>query len=166
MKNFLLLAILFSPSAAHAACNEASSATSAKWNNKAVNLTAGNSKAKAPSIPFDTKINLALLPSAKVTLAKTGEGAAPVGFSGLAKVNPVDAGNYEVALGERVWVDVVDAGTGASVTASTFKKNGVSTGATKTISFPLEAGRLYFFQVSSAKSGSLAMLVHPAGDAK
>ena len=166
MKNLILAAFsafLLSASA-RAACNEASAATSAKWNDPAVNLAAGNSKAKAPSIPFDTKINLALLPQPEVTLARKSVSAK--GFAGLAKVNPVNAGMYEVALGERVWVDVVDAGTGATVKATTFKKNAVSTGATKTVSFPLEAGRLYFFQVSSAKSGSLAMLVHPSSDSK
>jgi hypothetical protein len=153
MKTFFLLAILLSASTAQAACNEGSAATSAKWNDSAVSLSAGNTKAKAPSIPFDTKISLALHPGTK-------------GYTGYAKVNPVSAGNYEVALGERVWVDLVDAGTGESVAASKFKKGEVSTGATKTISFPLEAGRLYFFQVSAAKSGSLAMLVHPAAPAK
>lgn len=103
---------------------------------------------------------LALRPMAEAGLTvKPGRVPEAGTYGGAIPVSIEKAGNYQIALGARAWVDIVK--NGKAVTSVAHGHGPACSSIRKIVTFPLKAG-LQRIEISGATDESIALLLIPA----
>lgn len=136
------------------------------WKTTAPAPPAAVSGDTAPTIDIGKKLNLALAKHDAVKFLllpeKTFPARAGASFAGLVKVAVPKDGTYRISLGEKLWVDVVDAATSKRVIANQFEMQTECHQIFKVVDFPLKANKSYILQISSSRLPQAEVLVSSA----
>lgn len=115
----------------------------------------------APAISLALRTDLQLSPSPKVRWIIPPEKAfspEEPRWAGLARFPVAEAGTYRVALGAKVWLDVIDAQTRQAVAAESFEMQTRCDTIFKVVEFRLKP-QAYWVQLSSSPGAKVQLLV-------
>lgn len=138
----------------------------ALWEKSELRVQGAQDDRSTTTLPSGKKINLGLYPQKKVNLpVKPEKDFTPKGdlaFAGLATMEVKNDGLYRVALGSKVWLDLIE----ASVDDSSAKivspvKFEMQTGCKKifkAVEYNLKGGKKYFLQISSSREPTIQVL--------
>lgn len=120
----------------------------------AVEITAGPTATAAPTAEIGRHLAVELAPEAAVPLvpAPGKRFAGGPFFAGVLIIEPPADGTYAVGAAPRLWFELIDIESGTPVVASDFDMRTDCPRLLKLVEFPLQAGRRYALQLSSAPS--------------
>lgn len=138
----------------------------ALWDKAELRIQGAQDDKSITELPSGRKINLTLYPQKKVTMPAKPEKDFSKGqpaFAGLAKMEVKKDGLYRVALGSKVWLDVVEIETGEATIVKTIapEKFEMQTNCQKifkAVEYNLKAGKKYLLQISSSSAPAAQIL--------
>lgn len=107
------------------------------------------------SILFSKRSSLALMESEKVKLPLPPQKTFPIEgkrYAGVFTLRPEKSGHIRVSAGSRLWFDLVDKANGTMIESSEFEMQTACKKILKAVMFPVEAKKVYTFQVSSSSA--------------
>jgi hypothetical protein len=108
--------------------------------------------------PLDRKLDLTLLPAAKVTLLeKPGREAKADSYAGLVLLRVPRMSSYRISSDQRVWIDVI--GPAGVVKSSKFDMQAGCELLRKSVAFPLEPETEYWVQLSGSPTEHATLIV-------
>lgn len=139
----------------------------ANWDKKEIRIQGAQDDKSTTELPSNRKVSLSLYPQKKVMLSVKPEKEPAKGqtvYAGLAAMEVKSDGLYRIAMGSKVWLDLieVEAGeensTGKIVPASTFEMQTGCAKIFKAVEYNLKTGRKYLLQVSASPAQSVQVL--------
>ena len=119
------------------------------WNSDPVSPVSG----ERTILPLATKIKYVLRPHSTIEFLVAPEkilNKEKSGFAGVFNFTPAVSGVYQLALGKRAWLDVVDAGTKKIIKAGQFEMQTKCDKLVKVMSYQLSGGKAYVVQINSS----------------
>ncbi len=119
------------------------------WNSDPVTSTSG----ERTTLPLAKKIKFGLRPHSAVEFPVAPEkilNKEKTGFSGVFYFTPTVSGVYQVALGKRAWLDIVESDAKKIVKAGQFEMQTKCDKLVKVMSYQLSGGKAYVVQINSS----------------
>lgn len=140
----------------------------ALWDKAELRVQGAQDDKSTTELPSNRKITLRLYPQKKVILPAKPENdfsKGQTGFAGLATMEVKKDGLYHVALGSKVWLDLVEVEIGETtmakiIPATSFEMQTGCTKIFKAVEYKLQAGKKYLLQVSSSAAPSVQILTN------
>ncbi len=138
----------------------------AEWDKKEIRIQGAQDDKSTTELPSDKKINLTLYPQKKVSLLIKPEKEPAKGdvvHAGLAAMEVKEDGLYRVAMGSKVWLDLVEVNPGdeagaKTVSAARFEMQTGCAKIFKAVEYNLQAGKKYFLQISLSQAPAVQIL--------
>jgi hypothetical protein len=84
-------------------------------------------------------------------------------FAGIVRFRPQVKGNYRIAAGSRLWIELVSAKTRKKIESNDFEMQTKCQTISKVVLYPLEAGENYWLQITGSDRRKVDLLVMEEG---